>query len=176
MPARHRRRTRRRARARLARPGIPAVGARCREHRPTRRGCPASVRMFQVPPPQRRRRTPGPDLQEGRAVGRTVRGSPPCGFLRTKPNSNSRPWRHRRNLFNFLRTVTKAESTRTSRSSPHRRSSSPTSETPSISCGVGWTRVCSSSKHWEEAGTCPIFLRSVRPPSGTIEAPNSHQI
>src|SRR2546425_9788770 len=68
--------------------------------------------------------------------------SPPCGYSKTKRNSNSRPSRLRRNLFNFLRIVTGVESTRTSRSLPRRRSSSPMSETPLTYCGVGWTRAC----------------------------------
>ena len=68
--------------------------------------------------------------------------SPPCAFSKTKRNSNSRPSRHRRSLFNFLRIVIRAGSTPISRSSPHRRSSLPTSETPLISCGGGWTPAC----------------------------------
>src|SRR5258707_5242535 len=54
--------------------------------------------------------------------------SPPCAFSKTK--HNSRPWLLHRNPFNFLRIVTKAASTPTSRSSPRKRSRSPTSETP----------------------------------------------
>ncbi len=97
----------------------------------------------------------------------------PCAFSKTKRSSNSRPSRHRRSPFNFLPTVTKGASTPTFKSSLRRRSSLPTNETPLTSYGVGWTRVCSSSKHSEEAGTCPIFLRLVRPQSETIEPPKS---
>src|ERR1700732_44977 len=61
-------------------------------------------------------------------------------ILENETQHNSKPSRHRRNLFNFLRTVTKAGSTPISRSSPHKQLSSPTSEMPSTSCGVGWTR------------------------------------
>src|ERR1700693_3321130 len=40
---------------------------------------------------------------------------------------------------------------------------------PLTSCGGGWMPVCFWLRHWEEDGTCPIFLRSVRSPFGTIE-------
>ncbi len=95
--------------------------------------------------------------------------SPPCAFSRTKRNSNRRRSPQRRNLCNFLQTVTRAGSIRTSRSSPRRRSSSRTNETLLISCAAGWMRVCFWSRHWEEAGMCPISPRSARHQFATIE-------
>src|SRR5260370_26365844 len=94
---------------------------------------------------------------------------PPCEFSKTKRNSKRRLSRHPRTRFNFLQIVTEAAWTRTSRSSPRRRSNSRTNETPLISSAVDWTQVFFSSRHWGEAGTHPIFRLSVHPRFGTIE-------